>query len=84
MSVRHTTREINTMPTEQTLPIPVKVGDRVTLFEHADVLFEDEIAQFVPDTGLLRFEDSDVGRAEFLELLDEADGYQVVRPEGEE
>jgi len=84
-------RDVNTIATEQTLPISVNVGDRVTLFEYTDVeesgigftanvLFEDEIAQLVPDTGLLRFEESDVGRAEFMELLDEAEGCQVIRP----
>lgn len=82
---------------EQRIELPLRVGSRVVLLEESMVekrdgeivggssshLFEDYVEQYVPETGLLRFEDSDIGRAEFLDLVDEAAGYKVVRDETE-
>jgi hypothetical protein len=72
----------------QEISVPLRVGDRVTLFEDVDIdkdggfaagtMFEDTVEKYVPDTGLLRFEDSDIGRAEFEGLLDEAEGIQII------
>lgn len=72
----------------QEISVPFGVGDRVTLYSAVDmdkdggfagdVLFEDTVEQYNPQTGLLQFEDSDIGRAEFKELLDEAEGIQIV------
>ena len=82
---------------EQRIDVPLPVGSRVVLLEDAEVelvdgevvgatsspYFEDWVDQYVPETGLLRFEESDVGRAEFLSMLDEADGFLVVNEEEE-
>jgi hypothetical protein len=72
----------------QTIGVPLKVGSRVTLFQDPDideeeglaavVSFEDYVAQYVPETGLLRFENSDIGRAEFISMVDEADGIEII------
>lgn len=71
----------------QEISVPLEVGDRVTLFDEVDedeggfaagTMFEDTVEQYVPQTGLLRFEDSDIGRAEFKELLDKAEGIQII------
>ena len=72
----------------QLISVPLRPGDRVTLLEDVDidseegvvasVTFEDYVDQYVPDTGLLRFENSDVGRAEFIEMVDEADGIEIL------
>jgi len=71
----------------QEISVPLTVGDRVSLFDEVDAeeggfaagtMFEDTVEQYVPDTGLLRFEDSDIGRAEFKQLLDEAEGLQII------
>jgi hypothetical protein len=76
------------MVTEQMLEMPLPVGSYVELYEDvrldadkgssAGVIFTGTVEQYVPDTGLLVFEDSSVGRAEFRELLEEADGYKVL------
>lgn len=76
--------------TPQKIQVPLKVGSRVTLMEDVDIedeaegstasiTFEDYVAQYVPQTGLLRFENSDVGQAEFIELLEDADGVEILR-----
>lgn len=75
--------------TIQTINVPLNVGSFVELYEDVDmdeekgmsagILFEGTVAQYVPETGLLRFEENDVGRAEFLRLLDACEGYQVIR-----
>lgn len=71
----------------QEISVPLRVGDRVTVFGEVDKdaggfsgspIFEDTVEQYVPQTGLLRFEDSDIGRAEFKQLLDEGVGIQIV------
>ncbi len=78
---------------KQTIPVQLRVGSWVTVFESVDVdeddeglagfsgspAFEDKVEQYAPQTGLLRFEDSDIGRAEFESLLEEHDSVQVVR-----
>lgn len=76
---------------EQQISVPLLVGSRVVLHEDVDmdseggyaagIMFEDVVAQYVPDTGLLRFEDSDVGKAEFEELLEEAEGIEILKGE---
>ena len=44
----------------------------------AGTLFEGTVDQYNPETGLLRFKENDVGRAEFESLVDEGDGIQVI------
>lgn len=72
---------------EQEISVPLQVGDRVTLFTEvdmdnggftADTMFEDTVAQYVPETGLLRFDDSDVGRARFESMIEGSSGIQIV------
>jgi len=77
---------------EQDIQVPLPVGSRVVLYEDAEIervngndvggvtsiLFEGYVNRYVPDTGLLEFEDSDVGRADFLDLLQECDGIEVI------
>lgn len=74
--------------TEQTIAVPLKVGSRVSVLTDVDTdeggfmastVFEDTVEQYVPQTGLLRFEESDIGLAEFKELLEEHDSVQVIR-----
>lgn len=76
-----------TQELSQEISVPVTVGDRVSLFKDvdkdeggfiADTMFEDTISRYNPDTGLLRFENSDIGQAEFKEMLEEAEGIQIV------
>ena len=72
---------------EQSIVVPLRVGDRVSLFDEVDTeeegfiagtMFEDTVEQYVPQTGLLRFENSDIGRAEFNILVEQAEGIQIV------
>jgi hypothetical protein len=81
---------IGSQAESQTIGVPLKVGSRVTLLTNIDiennaegstahVSFEDYVAQYVPQTGKLRFENSDIGRAEFIELLHEADGVETLK-----
>lgn len=72
----------------QTIPVTLKVGSRVSILRDvrmddggfsASTVFEDTVAQYVPQTGLLRFEESDIGLAEFESLLDKHDSVQVVK-----
>lgn len=82
--VDQTTQNIH----DQQITIPLQSGDRVTLFEDvnvgedsgfsAAVMFEDRVEKYVAETGLLTFEDADIGQAEFKELLDEAEGVQII------
>ena len=70
------------------ITVSLSVGDRVELYEDVDIdseegatmsiIFSDYVSQYVPNTGLLQFEDSDIGRAEFLELVEESDGIEVL------
>lgn len=80
---------------EQEISVPLTVGSRVQLLEDTEVekcgedvvggaesiTFEDYVEQYNPGTGLLQFEESDIGRVEFIERLQEADGYKVIRDE---
>lgn len=73
---------------EQRISVPINAGDRITLLEDVDMdpcgsysardLFEGTVERYNPETGLLEFEESDVGLAEFMELMDEAEGIQIV------
>ena len=75
----------------KTIPIPLDVGDRVILNEDmrvdeeggysAGILFEDTVTQYVESTGLITFEDSDVGKSELLSLIDEAEGIEILKRE---
>lgn len=74
--------------TEQTIEVNLKVGSRVSVLKDVDTdeggfmastVFEDTVEQYVPQTGLLRFEESDIGLAEFKELLEQHDSVQVIR-----
>lgn len=75
--------------TEQTIPIQLRVGSQVAVFDDVDIdqeggfmastVFEDTVTQYVPKTRKLAFADSDIGYAEFKELLEEYDSVQVVR-----
>lgn len=81
------------MTNEQTIPVNPRVGSWVTIFDDVDVdedeqglagfaggaVFEDKVEQYVPETRKLRFEESDVGYAEFEKLLREHDSVQVIR-----
>lgn len=78
----------NTELADNSIAIPIGIGDRVSLLEDIDVdeeggftagtLFEDTVVTYNPKTALLEFEDSDVGKAEFESLVEEADGYQII------
>lgn len=78
----------NTMKT-QTIDIPLPVGSRVTLLTDVEIeddssgsigtiLFEGKVEQYVPQTGKLSFEEKDIGQAAFLDLLEEADGIEIL------
>jgi len=73
---------------EQTITVNLKVGSRVSILKDVDTdeggfmastVFEDTVEQYVPQTGLLRFEESDIGLSEFKELLGQHDSVQVIR-----
>lgn len=74
---------------EQSITVPLPVGSRVELYEDVDIdaeegvatsiIFSDYVEQYSPGTGLLSFENSDVGRAEFINAMKEADGIEVIR-----
>lgn len=80
---------------EQTIDVPLLVESRVQLVEEAtvekedgeivggttDIMFEDYVEQYVPETGKIAFRDSDIGREEFLDMLDEAAGIAFVYDE---
>jgi hypothetical protein len=73
----------------QTIEVGISPDSRVTLFKNVDIdgsegssgtiLFEGYVDRYVPQTGLLEFEESDVGRTEFQRLLDEADAIEVIQ-----
>jgi hypothetical protein len=77
------------MSSNQSIEVMLPVGSRVTLLENVDIdehegssgeiLFEGYVNRFIPETGLIEFEDSDVGRIEFLSLLDEADSVEIIQ-----
>ena len=69
------------MMSDQSIEVPLQVGSKVTLLTEGSsegVLFEDYVEQYVPDTGLLRFENSEIGKTEFEQLLDKSDGVEVL------
>lgn len=78
--------------TEQTIEVPLRVGSQVSILYDVDIdseggfmastAFEDTVTQYVPETNKLSFEESDIGYAEFQELLEEYDSVQVVRDGG--
>lgn len=73
----------------QTIEVGISPGSRVTLLKDVDIdnsggssgtiLFEGYVDRYVPQTELLEFEESDVGRTEFQQLLDEADAIEVIQ-----
>lgn len=73
----------------QQISVPLQVGSRVVLYEDVDIdsdgglaagiLFEDHVEQYVPSTALLRFEESDIGRAEFIDLVNKAEGIEILK-----
>lgn len=68
-----------TIVSGQTIELPLRVGADVTLFDaDGNAFFLDTVAQYNPRTLLLTFEDTDVGRARFLQLVDNAAGYKVI------
>lgn len=78
----------NTM-NDQTIGIPLSVGSRVTLLTDVEIedddsgstgtiLFDGRVEQYVPQTGKLSFEGKDIGQAGFLDLLEEADGIEIL------
>lgn len=78
------------MTETQKIDVPLKVGSRVTLMENvsiedgeegstASITFEDYVEQYVPQTGLLSFENSDIGRGEFIEMAEDADGVEILK-----
>jgi len=80
---------------KQEIPVRLPVGTRVVLYEEAtieqsggedvggtaSIFFEGYVEQYVPETGLLEFEDSYVGKAAFFELLEDAAGLEIIYPE---
>jgi hypothetical protein len=71
---------------EQSISVPIRVGDRITLYQQTafdngsytvEPFFDDVVTQFVPDTGLLRFEESSIGRAAFEKRMRKADGVEI-------
>ena len=73
---------------EQKVPVNLKVGSRVSVMNVVDVeedgfaakdVFHDEVTQYVPETNKLEFAESDMGYAEFIDLLDKYDSVQVVK-----
>lgn len=74
---------------EQSMTVPLPVGARVTLLKDVDIedegtgysaqpFFEDYVEQYVEETGLLQFRESGIGYGEFQELLDEANGIEIL------
>lgn len=73
---------------DQVISVQLRVGSRVSILTDvrmddggfaASTVFEDTVVRYVPESNLLRFEDSDIGYAEFVDLLDEHDSVQIVR-----
>lgn len=85
---RHLSGEDYTMVSEQSINVPLTVGSRVVLTENVDIdsqegvaasiLFEGYVEQYVPETNLLSFEENDTGYAEFQQLLEQADGVEII------
>lgn len=70
------------------IEVPLKVGSRVALLEDIDVdehdgyaasiMYEATVEQYVPETRLLRMSDG-TQLAEFMELLEKADGIEIIQ-----
>lgn len=82
---------VSTMANEQNVLVDLSVGNYVILFETIDfnyqskdftgqTLFEGEVEQFVPQTGLLSFTDAseDIGRAKFMQYVSESEGITIL------
>ncbi len=73
---------------QPTIDVPLKVGSRVVLTEDIDVdeegghtasiIYESTVEQHVPETNLLKMSDG-TELAEFRELLEEADGVEIIQ-----
>lgn len=84
---------VSTRNVSQTIPVTLPVGAWVVVLDDIDVdesvgaldgfagtpVFEDKVAEYNSSTGKLRFEDSDIGYIEFANLINSADGVQVIR-----
>lgn len=72
----------------QEISLPLRAGARVELYEDVDidsqegamhgVTFSDYVEQHCAETNLLRFEESEIGMAEFQRLAQEADGVEII------
>ena len=54
------------------------INDIIILKDDGKVIFDDRVSQIVMGTGLLRFENSDIGLSEFIDLLHESDEQEVL------
>lgn len=84
MSNKHSKNEIKR---QMPLMLYIEVGDRIRLYDvkedargniFRDKTFEGTVSRNVPDTGLLRFDGEDAGKAEFLQSVDESDGFEII------
>lgn len=71
-----------TEPADQTIEVPLTVGQTVTIYRSATAdaytpIFTDTVDRFNPKTGLIEFEDGDIGRATFMEMVKHADGIHI-------
>jgi len=80
---------------KQTIDVPLKVGSWVTVFGDidtdedsetiagfaGDVVFEDKVVQYVPQTNKLVFAESDIGYADFCDILDDHKSTQIIHPD---
>lgn len=68
------------------MELPIKSGCRVELLTDVDggegysssIMFSDYVERYVQETGKLCFAESDIGLAEFEELVEQCDGYEVL------
>jgi hypothetical protein len=70
---------INNDQLAQKISVPLRPGDHVTVWAET-VEFDGTVSRHNPKTGLLEFEDSSVGRAEFLELVEGAEEIRLRSP----
>ena len=69
----------------QEIGVPLKPGDTVALYDDPSAdnpvqppAFSDEVVTHNPRTGVLEFRQSDVGLAEFKEMMHAADAIKIV------
>ena len=62
----------------QTIEVPLEVGSTIRLYIESDILYEETVEQHVPETGLIRMSDG-TGRADLLDLIDDATGVEIVK-----